>query len=501
MVPNSKTKSFDELVRDLEAPESGTRYWAIQHLSERGAQAVEPLVALLDGPQKTDWGDAARALGRIGDPRAVPVLTRLYVSDTSRVMGNPHRAAGEALRRIGTAELPVLVSALRDEDSYKRQEAADLIGDLRLVDASADLLAVAANTVAAVRALGQIRANAAIPSLVRIASTSEEEFMRVAAVSSLGKLGNPTASSVLVSALSDSSERVRSSAVLALKAMPTDAVLDAIRGRLTDEAVTVRASAVEVLGEIDPAGSFANLVAATNDAEPSVRRAAWRALQSVADPDLIERAAALSEEFRIGMLPRFENALRAEGVGSDQGGFALADWMPLSNVWEGLQEPVEGEDESEPETSWLVAKAARMIGATPELVLTVGNLSSRTSGVWSLWTFDLGQLAVLVYEEDEAEELWAVGAWPRGTGQAAIEECFIQVCERFGGAIFFGADDVPIVNEPLSADLLRVGLVSAVESDDALFARILERLDMAEGTDRGQAARELWRVISSDAGC
>jgi len=184
-------KSFDELVQDLHSPRSGTRFWAIKHLGEHGDAAVEPLIQFLQGPPDSEWYTAAEVLGELADPRATRVLTELYLRDPSTVLGAHHYAARDALKRLGTADLSLLLEALRDENSsvrqeYVRQEAASLIGALRLADAADDLVAIAPTTVTAVEALGQIRAATAVPMLLRMLMESDEPYMRAAAATSPG---------------------------------------------------------------------------------------------------------------------------------------------------------------------------------------------------------------------------------------------------------------------------------------------------------------------------
>lgn len=86
-------------------------------------RAVEPLCDLLD--QATDAAilkQAALGLGRLGDRRAVPALTRL-LHDTSRTFV-ARSAAAEALGQIGSAEAEhALQTALDDPLSSIRTAA------------------------------------------------------------------------------------------------------------------------------------------------------------------------------------------------------------------------------------------------------------------------------------------------------------------------------------------------------------------------------------------
>ncbi len=77
-------------------------------------RAVEPLCDLLD--RSTDAAilkQAATGLGRLGDQRAVPALTRL-LQDTSRAFVARH-AAAEALGQIGGSEAERALQAALDD--------------------------------------------------------------------------------------------------------------------------------------------------------------------------------------------------------------------------------------------------------------------------------------------------------------------------------------------------------------------------------------------------
>ena len=64
---------------------------------EIGDRAVKPLLWALESADEQGRGEAARALGRIGDPRAVQPL-RAALADPDALVRN---SAAEALKKIG----------------------------------------------------------------------------------------------------------------------------------------------------------------------------------------------------------------------------------------------------------------------------------------------------------------------------------------------------------------------------------------------------------------
>jgi len=81
--------------------EAGARYWIAKRQWSRcveiGGRAVKPLLWALESDDEQGRGEAARALGRIGDPRAVQPL-RAALGDSNALVRN---SAAEALKKIG----------------------------------------------------------------------------------------------------------------------------------------------------------------------------------------------------------------------------------------------------------------------------------------------------------------------------------------------------------------------------------------------------------------
>jgi HEAT repeat protein len=69
--------------------------WALWALPDR--RSVNALIVTLDDPYEYARGSAAAALGRIGDPRAMPALKRL-ASDPTNVVSRYGQTVGEVAR-------------------------------------------------------------------------------------------------------------------------------------------------------------------------------------------------------------------------------------------------------------------------------------------------------------------------------------------------------------------------------------------------------------------
>lgn len=129
--------------------------WALVRI---GAEAVEPLIAMLADADENVRHHAAHTLSKIGDPRAVKPLAGVLHDRSAAVvskaiftlgtlvgeeivpmlvplLGHPDTDVQNtlitALERIGRPALPHLIPALKDENPQVRELAADAIGMIR----------------------------------------------------------------------------------------------------------------------------------------------------------------------------------------------------------------------------------------------------------------------------------------------------------------------------------------------------------------------------------
>ena len=160
----------------------------------RQPAAVEPLVRIAGNPdeEKMRRMYAADALGRIGDPRAVPVLEELFCADDALLRAYAASALGkfdrEEVRRL-------LVQGLRDSNVRVRISAAKSLGSLRAKEAVEILEYKVARDpepqmrLQAIQALGEIGSGGALEFLEKLLLDEKEALpSRSAALESL--IGN-----------------------------------------------------------------------------------------------------------------------------------------------------------------------------------------------------------------------------------------------------------------------------------------------------------------------
>jgi HEAT repeat protein len=151
-----------------------------------GALAVEPLSAALKDEEWDVRQAAARALGKIKDPRAVKPLIAALKDEKWDV----RQAAAEALGEIGAPAVEPLIATLKDKDSDVRQAAAEALGKIGDAHAVEPLIAALKDKDSDVRqaaayALGEIQARRAVEPLFG-ALKDELWCVRQAAAEALG---------------------------------------------------------------------------------------------------------------------------------------------------------------------------------------------------------------------------------------------------------------------------------------------------------------------------
>lgn len=143
----------------------------------------------------------------------------------------------------------------------------------------------------AARALGEARAQAAIPALVAalgrpmpegLDADSSEHASRAAAAVALGVIGDPRATDALLEAIADGFNvgAAASTALGRLQPPPVDRLVEA----LADPTSWRRARAVMALGEIGDRSAFEAMRPLLDDREDVVRRATAAAFEKLRDP-------------------------------------------------------------------------------------------------------------------------------------------------------------------------------------------------------------------------
>ena len=212
-----------------------TRPQAIDALGRlQSKRAVEPIITILQDPDRFTSSVAAQALAEIKDPRALLPLCALLKNRDEVI----RRGAATALGFFGDPEsVGPLTAALKDTDDGVRWNAADSLGKLGSV--------------------------AAVDPLIAVIKDSEEG-VRVAAIDSLGSLGDDRAVSPLIAALS-ATKRVRWHAASALAKFGTSEAADALTNALRHGELDIVAAAYRYFLLKNDSDSVTALVAAMNE--------------------------------------------------------------------------------------------------------------------------------------------------------------------------------------------------------------------------------------------
>jgi HEAT repeat protein len=253
-------------------------------LVQLGEPAVLPLIQVLVEGNPPGQYSAARALGKIGDPRAVAPLMEALRHDSGRTYDCIEWYAAEALARIGEPALGPLLDALTDENAHVRRWSAAALGEMGEPLAVEPLLAALADPEREVQfrvliALGQIGDWRAIGPLVKLMEDeAKEESVRMHAVSALGRCVKGEVFEPLVNLL-NAPGNLRIAAVHALAISAGVQVLDLLMGMMGDADPCVRSAAIQQLGRL---GDERALPALKKAGEHDQERCGDRAVQSEA---------------------------------------------------------------------------------------------------------------------------------------------------------------------------------------------------------------------------
>ncbi|GAB4449831.1 MAG: hypothetical protein OHK0015_55130 [Chloroflexi bacterium OHK40] len=302
-----------------------------------GDPALSALVSALSAPSKAMRRGAAEALGAIGDQRATPHLIH-SLSDADEavanaatvalvalgpdvaeplaqllVRGDPvaSRRAALVLGRLGERGMGQLDRAIHHQRAMVRAAGAAGIaqaaatGDAGLRRRAAALLSVALYDVdagvrsEAVRGLGLLGDERAIPQLITALGARDDEVARMA-VESLGQLGDARAVGPLAGALHHRSPVVRAAAARALEEL--------LRGTARSQSEVLTRPLVPLLITLE-------------DPDSAVRMAALGALEALAASPA---ARTMPHELRNTALPALTSALRHSDAAVRAGASRLA---------------------------------------------------------------------------------------------------------------------------------------------------------------------------------
>jgi len=273
------------LVENLQSHEPQVRWAAQVAIASFGVDALPVLKGLLKHQDEKMRIGALNALMQIGGEEATEAIAEVAMEDSCTEV---KISAIEALATLPTKKsLSTLRKLLHSHDSEVAQRAAIALG--RLGKEGFDALKEALNSkrisvqAVAARALAFYGDSEAVRILRRIASTSNDEFLRLVSLQALARGGDEWASWTLIRMLSTNDEKQRMkvrAAILGLR----ERMLMPLLASLRDDNATIRAEAVTLLGLMRAETARDEISKLLNDPEPTVRDAAKSALQMIDTP-------------------------------------------------------------------------------------------------------------------------------------------------------------------------------------------------------------------------
>jgi HEAT repeat protein len=252
----------------------------------RSPRGLRPLTAMLGDPFYA--AEAARALGRIADPSALPSLEALLGGADDAIAIAAAVAVAEILdardKRFGGSN--PLDPTIRD--GAERATIERLVRCLSHCEAE--------SRPALIRVMGWIGGPLAVGALVDMLSA--DHAVSSEAASALSRLGR-SAEPQLLAALRDGSSERR---LLVLPLLGHRAeIAGAVVGCLSDPEPGVRALACDALARTGDTSSVPRLFALLGDADPQVGQSAVAAIQSLgcSDTEPLAREAAVSADVRV----------------------------------------------------------------------------------------------------------------------------------------------------------------------------------------------------------
>ena len=308
IVKLQQKRNIDGLIKALSYKDSDVRFAAAFAVGRIGdPRAIPPLTTALNDENLNVREAAAIALGEIGDPQAIPALiTALNDKDS-----NVRRLAVRALGEIGDPQaIPPLITALDDQNQDVRKAAAGALDTLHWSpgrDATGVAYWMGKGDWDRCVKIGV----PAIEPLTKALNHRDLDLRRAAAAA-LGRIKGPRAIPPLITALNDHDGDVRRAAADALHMLHWSPGRDAtgvaywmgkgnwdrcveigipaiepLTKALNHRDLDVRRAAAAALGTIGDPQAIPALITALNDQDWHVRKAAVHALGAISDPQAI----------------------------------------------------------------------------------------------------------------------------------------------------------------------------------------------------------------------
>ncbi len=273
------------LVRRVGSEQPGFSEAACRVLIEVGGPSVEPLATLCaEGPEKAR-AVAARLLGDIGEPTALPALLELL----SAPVGALRVEAVAALLKIGdAAALAPLVDAFADPDRIVAHSAFRALDVFGIAAASAAIRQHELDVAPVPAWLPEVFELPGSPALELFETllASDDPALRAGAVRAIWSADQDRLGSLVPGLLSDPSPRVQELLVDCCRTLGALIAPDLL-GALTGEDEAARDLASRCLVAVGP-GAVGVLLDALSDAAQARRAELVRVLEQIRDPEAVK---------------------------------------------------------------------------------------------------------------------------------------------------------------------------------------------------------------------
>ena len=288
----SVAAALANLYDEYESRYQGGVYIVSEFQASVEAMGAQNLLDALRDDRIRDLRPLVLVLGWVQSPAVARALTELLGDSTCR------SEVIEALVRHGTGVVAVLVDRLDAEDEQVKLAAISALGKLGDRRSTIPLTRLLTGdrtiAIAAAGALATIGDPSAFRPLLQMLGHADAT-VRQAVISALNSLGHPEMEMSIAQVLADADPHVRESAVRIAGYFGYPACADAVFELCRDEVEAVRRAALEHVTFIDEARALAVLLAAMPTETPRARASIATALGRIAHP---ESRAALRRALR-----------------------------------------------------------------------------------------------------------------------------------------------------------------------------------------------------------
>lgn len=236
---------------------------------------LQTLIAQLQQPDSNARSQAALALAQADDPRALDALLDALARETDVMVREDVTWALGRKGTSAVPRLIALLGHDSPDVRHNAAHALGKLADARAVDALSDVLRDESDMrvlLKSLLALGQIRDSRAAPAVARLIGHDDPDVQ--AMVNNVLEQFGPGAVPPTLAALNDEQPQVREHAAHILGLLGEDAAVPALATALTDAHWEVRFAAATALAEIGTPAARAAFQAALNDADARVRQLA-----------------------------------------------------------------------------------------------------------------------------------------------------------------------------------------------------------------------------------